>query len=95
MSTKSNDFFASVLYQSDYTLEDFKEAGITPENSSMKSKDEYKNMKAVQDIFTDQNTGVFDEKSFNQAYDQTLLIYNHYADNEQLIKAADSREYDP
>lgn len=95
MNTKKNDFFASVVYQSDFSLEDFKAAGITPENSSMKSRDEYKNMKSVQELFTDEKTGNFDEKTFNQAYDNVLLLYNQYADNEQLIKATETKEYDP
>ena len=93
MENKKNDWFASLLYQPDYSLEQFKDIGVTPENTGFRSRDEYKNMKAVQEAFTKDDK--FDEKAFNSFYDSALLLYNDYANKMTEGRIASSFEYDP
>lgn len=93
MENKKNDWFASLLYQPDYSLEQFKDIGITPENTSFRSRDEYKNIEAVREAFTKDDK--FDEKAFNSFYDSALLLYNDYANKIVENKIASSYEYDP
>ena len=48
---KVNDWFAARLFQPDYTLVDFYAHNITPDNSDLKSMDDYKNLPEVQEAF--------------------------------------------
>lgn len=93
MENKKNDWFAALLYQPNYSLEQFNDIGITPENTGFRSRDEYKNIKAVQEAFTKDDK--FDEKAFNTFYDSALLLYNDYANKLAENKIASSYVYDP
>ena len=90
---KQHDWFATRLFQPDYTLGDFFVHGITPDNSDLKAKDDYRNVPEVIEAFTEH--GQFNEKKFNEFYDTTLSLYNTY-DNEEFEKRfIESYEHDP
>lgn len=96
MTDKKYDWMALLQYQPQYTLSDFKDLGITPENTEFKSKDYYKGLNAVReaDIFKN-DSGEFDENKFNNFYDQASLLYNGYANEEVYNNLASSYTYDP
>ena len=57
---KKNDFFATLVKNQDLSIADLRDNGITPENSALLSKNDYKSMPQVQEAFKDDN-GKFDE----------------------------------
>lgn len=75
---KKNDWFATLLYNPDLSTRQLSELGITPENSGLKTKDEYKNIDDVKQEFSDAN-GHFDNKKFDDFYNGALELYNKYA----------------
>ena len=91
---KTNDLFATLLYQPNLSLEDLNSLNITPDNTGLKSKDDYKNIKAVQEFFTN-NEGNFDEKAYSNFYDSVLGVYNDYIDKKLTEKIANNYTYDP
>lgn len=76
---KSNDFLATLVKNPDLSIADLKTAGITSDNSSLLSKEDYKNMPAVVEAFKD-DEGKFDEKKFNASYDIARIQYANLAD---------------
>lgn len=84
---KQHDFLATLVKNPDLTIDDLRENGITPENSSFLSKDEYKNNPNVLNAFKDES-GKFDEKKFNTYYDNARILYANYASDE-LVKNID------
>ena len=92
--TKVNDWFAARLFQPDFTLVDFYAHNITPDNSTMKSADEYKNLPEVQEVFKDKS-GRFDEKKFNDFYNTSLALYNQYDNDEVEKRLIEAYVHDP
>ena len=94
--TKRNDFFATLINNPDLTIKDLKDNDITPDNSSLLSKDEYKNMEAVKNCseFLDDN-GKFDDNKFDEYYKSAQILYNNYDQVELLQKLSKEQLYDP
>lgn len=90
---KKYDFFATSLYQPDLTTDDLYNLGITPANTEMKSKEEYKKIPKVIEHFTE--NGIFNEEEFNNQYNNSLLIYDDYANKEFQKKVINEFQYDP
>ena len=84
---KQHDFLATLVKNPDLTVDDLRESGITPENSSFLSKNEYKNNPNVIEAFKDES-GKFDENKFNTYYDNARILYANYASDE-LVKNID------
>lgn len=80
MNNRPNDWFATKLFQPDFTIADMYANGITPDNSELKSKDAYRDIPEVQKAFT--VNGKFDENKFDQFYNIALSQYNEYSNNE-------------
>ena len=83
MDNKKNDFLATLVKNPDLTLTDLKIAGITPDNTALLSKEEYKGITGVQEAFKGDD-GKFDEKKFNTFYDNARILYSNYANDEFL-----------
>ncbi|MBO7211762.1 MAG: hypothetical protein J6V44_12260 [Methanobrevibacter sp.] len=94
MSDKKNDFFATVVFQPNATLEDFLAQDITPDNTKIESADYYKGIPEVIEMFTNDN-GKFDEKAFNAFYNSNLSAYNAFANSEFEKQIFEQFEYDP
>ena len=94
MSNKQNDFIAAHLHQPDASLEDLYAHGITPENTGIKERDEYKKIEMIKEKFSDKE-GKFDEKLFDTFYDNMLLIFNEYQNRDFSEKAIDVIETSP
>lgn len=82
------DWFAALVQNPDLMLNDFKALGVTPDNSTFKSRNDYESLPQVQEAFKDAQ-GKFDKKAFDQFYDNALLLYNNYATNEYIPKATE------
>jgi hypothetical protein len=78
------------------SLEQFHALDITPQNTGIKDRDYYKKLDAVREnnAFKDED-GDFDESAFDTFYDGALMLYNDYANKEQLNKFVDCYQYDP
>lgn len=96
MENKKYDWVASLLYQPELSLEQFHALDITPQNTGIKDRDYYKKLDAVREnnAFKDED-GDFDESTFDTFYDGALMLYNDYANKEQLNKFVDCYQYDP
>lgn len=81
MAVKQNDWFAINLMNDNVDTLDLMAQGITADNTSMGSRESYKQLKDVQDKFKTAS-GKFDEDAFNKMYDSCLLTYNSLANNE-------------
>ena len=89
MDNKKNDFLATLVKNPDLTLTDLKTAGITPDNTALLSKEEYKGIAGVQEAFKGDD-GKFDEKKFNTFYDNARILYNNYA-NDSFLESLPSK----
>lgn len=72
-------------------------SGITPDNTTLRDKDYYKNIQQVKDAFTDRATGVFNEEQFNDYYDGLARSYNDFSRTnfvDNWLKNMDSSPYD-
>ncbi len=72
---KQNDWVSSLIYNQDFKLEDFKEAGISEENTTIASREDYANNETIKSLFKTED-GKFNEVEFNKFYDNALLSYN-------------------
>lgn len=91
---KQNDWFATRLFQPDFTLVDFYAHGITPDNSTLKSKEDYKDIPEVQEYFKDKS-GQFNEKEFDKFYETSLALYNQYDNDEVEKRLVEAYAHDP
>ena len=49
MENKKNDWFATLLFQPNMTLQDFANNDITPDNTSINTREYYKNIPEVKE----------------------------------------------
>lgn len=80
------------MYNPDLSLAELEQLNIVPDNSSLLKKDDYKNIQAVRDAFSD-SEGNFNEKEFDGFYDGALALYNKYANSEYEKKIPILHEY--
>ena len=48
---KQNDWVSSLIYNQDFKLEDFKEAGISEKNTTIASREDYANNETIKSLF--------------------------------------------
>lgn len=94
MTNKPNDFFATFLFQPQTTFGDLAAEGLTADNTGLESRDHYKSISKVQETFVDKD-GNFDETTFNNFYDNMLILYNDYAKQDYEKILLDNVEYNP
>ena len=94
MANKPNDFFATLMFQPNTTFEDMAAEGLTADNLGLQSRDYYKNIQQVKDVFVGKD-GQFDTKSYNAFYDNCLSLYNEYALQDYEKLALQNFEYNP
>lgn len=83
---KPNDIFVAVLNTPDANVFDLKKSNMTPENTSLYSKDTYKESDYIKKYFTGED-GKFDEKAFDNAYLRAYNLYAESSDDKFLAKA--------
>lgn len=81
---KENDYFLNTLANPEFNPLDFKSIGLNTENTSLESKEVYKNLDYVQTNPMLQTDGKFDESKFDAAYNATAQQYKMLADDEVL-----------
>lgn len=83
MENRTNDWVATLLYNGDLAMNELSQVGITPDNTSLQTKDYYKKMDAVQSApeFCDEN-GTFQEAKFNAFYDNALNAFNQFTNDD-------------
>ena len=91
--TKPNDMFVASMNNPGATTYDLMTLQLTPNNTSLFNRDDYKQSKLIQDTFKT-NEGVFDDVAFNAAYNQAA---NHYAEmaTKEYLKDLDTVQYSP
>ena len=73
---KKNDLIATMITSPDAVVDDFIENDINSNNTSLSSKDEYKKFPKIQEMFTNKETGTFDDAKFDTFYDHAVYTYN-------------------
>lgn len=91
---KQNDWFAANLNQPDFGLDDMFASGITPDNTILRDRDYYKDIKQVKETFTDKS-GNFNEDAFNAYYDGLSRSYNTFANEDFVGKMLNTMESSP
>ena len=81
-NTSKNDWLVASLTKPEYTLGDYEQLGLTPENTHLLSEKDYKANQQIQRLFTNQETGKFDDKQFKQYYDVAKQTFNDFAKKE-------------
>lgn len=79
---RKNDWIMAKLTKPEASFMDFYAHNIKPENTSIQSADFYKKNQKIRNHFIDSKTGKFDEKKFDEFYDNALTSYNYYASDE-------------
>ena len=92
--SKKYDFLAALVKNPDLTIADLKESDITPANSTLLPKDDYKNIPGVISEFSDES-GKFDEKRFDTYYDNARVLYADYANDELVGNIVSNLTYGP
>lgn len=91
-TNKPNDFIAASINgaNENLSLDDLRYYNITPDNTGIQSKDYYKNIPKVKELFI--KDGKFDEEKYNAWYNDTLDIYNTWANDDFENKMIDAME---
>lgn len=85
---KKNDLIATMITSPDAVVDDFIENDINSNNTSLSSKDEYKKFPKIQEMFTNKETGTFDDAKFDTFYDHAVYTYNELnkkTENDNII----------
>lgn len=90
---KEKDWIVATINNPDFNFSQFKEAGLTLDNTQLLSKDKYKESQFIQDTFSDKTTGKFDEASFDKFYENASKAYNAFITNSYNDKLLDNYKY--
>lgn len=90
---KPNDILVATINNPELTPYDLLSNNITGENTSLLSKDAYKQSKYIQDTFK-QDNGKFDDAAFNEVYKMAQNKFYNLT-NEQYLKELDEVKYSP
>ena len=91
--TKPNDIFVASFNNPDATTYDLMSNDVTPDNTSLYTKDQYKDSKFVQDKFKT-STGDFDNVAFENAYNIAAAHYQQMTDT-SYINSLNDIKYSP
>lgn len=78
------DWLDLIVHNPDKNFDDFAVAGIT--DVDIKSKDDYKNIQEVKDLFSTPE-GNFDEASFDKFYNNASKSFSNYVSNLDAVKS--------
>lgn len=93
-NTKPNDWFIAMQDNPTFNMTNFKDVGLTPDNTGLKDKNTYRNSKYVQEKFTN-TEGAFDEASFDKFYQSAAESYQAFANNQYEDDILSDVEFDP
>lgn len=93
MTNKQNDILLNILANPTFTLSDFQTVGLTAENTSLHSIEEYKNSTKITEnpmLWTD---GKFDENKLLKVYNYAAQQYNLLATQDYNTNVLQEAEY--
>lgn len=91
---KPNDWFVAQLENPSFTMDNFRDVGLTADNTGLLDKNTYRNSKFVQEMFKDEN-GKFNEVAFNQKYDSAAFTYQKFANDQFEDTIMEDVDWDP
>lgn len=77
---KENDWFLNQTANPQFTPSNFRDVGLTNDNTSFASEEEYKKIPQIQQMF--QTEGKFDESKFHTAYLKAAQSFNAFANSQ-------------
>lgn len=77
---KENDYFLNAIANPQFTSHDFRQVGLTTDNTSMEDKSTYENIEEIRENPLFQTDGHFDQSKFDVAYENTLNSYRNFTD---------------
>ena len=83
MQNKENDLILNMIGNPTMTVTDLQSVGLNVDNTSLASKDVYKNNEKVKKFFTNES-GKFNEREFNTFYDNAVKAYNFMAQTKNM-----------
>lgn len=95
IDNKPNDWMLLTMDNPNFSLSRFADVGITPDNTSLQSRDFYKNNNYIRQQFSDPSTGKFDEVKFNNWYNNAATSYSQFAQNQYENDLYADLEFDP
>lgn len=90
---KENDYFLNMLSNPDFNESDFREVGLTTENTSLEDINTYKNLDFIKEDPRFQTDGKFDEAKLNTVYNAVLQSYNNFANGITTERIADEHKF--
>ena len=91
---KENDWLVATINNPDFNYSQLKAIGLTSDNTSLLTKDEYKQSPFIQEKFKSKDTDTFDEAAFNKYYDSAAKSYNNFATDNFQDKLTDNYQYE-
>lgn len=93
MMTKENDWFLAQSENPSFSISNFMESGLTPENTQLREKSFYENNRYIQSIY--QKDGKFDKATFDIMYDRAAKQYQTFSNNSFKDQLLSDYQYDP
>lgn len=72
---KENDYLLNCLSNPTFTTADFREVGLDTNNTSLETKEKYKNLDVVKTNSMFQTNGKFDDAKFDKYYSNVAMSY--------------------
>lgn len=93
MNNKPNDWLVAQLDNPTFNFSNFKEVGLSADNTALQDRDKYKSSTYIQEKFKDEN-GKFNEAAFNKFYDASLASFQTFANDQFTDEVANSATWD-
>ena len=91
---KENDYFLNLLANPTFNPRDFRDVGLTMENTSLEDKETYKNIEQIRNNQMFQTDGAFDESKFDSAYSMASTSFKVFSDNDLINKISNDPVFD-
>lgn len=93
-NTKANDWVVALVDNPTFGLQNFKDVGLSADNTVLQDKNTYRNSQYIQDKFQDSD-GKFDETAFNKFYNNAASLYQAFANNQFEDDILSDVDFDP
>lgn len=86
-NTRENDWLDVLVSNPNKDFSDFAIAGVNDKNTTLRDRDFYRNNPVIKQMFTDKESGEFDNTKYNQYYDSAARLFNNYVQSDMNRKA--------
>lgn len=94
-NTKANDWMVALADNPTFGLQNFKDVGLSADNTVLQDKNTYRNSPYIQGHDMFQTNGKFDEAAFNKFYDNAAASYQTFANGQFEDDILSDLTYDP